>query len=151
MSAKKLSEIAIARQLAEHTAERITRRVIAALQRLTDCQLSGDDSSLENTWDEICVQVQYEESYAWDVYLETVKAILGGDVEDLAAHEREALWLQTEQGSDWDCEDDENREPYPVLNDDIVEYLLNDYVLAAAGRWSNPRIRAYLEWSSSRD
>lgn len=148
---KRLSEIEIARQLAAHTAKRITRRTITALQRLTDCKLSGDDSMLANVWDEICAQVQYEESLAWDVYLETVTAMLSGEVDGLAAHEREALWLQTEQGSDWDCEDEDDRDPYPVDLDEIVEYLLHDYVLAEAGSWSNARIRAYLDWSSQRD
>jgi len=148
---KRLSESGIVRQLAEHKAKHITRRTIAALQRLTDCKLSGDDSVLANTWDEICAQVQGEESYAWDVYVETMKAILAGDVEELASYEREALWLQTNQGSDWDCEDEKAREPYPICNGDIVEYLLSDYVLTAADGWSNTRIRAYLDWSSLRD
>ncbi len=147
----RLSERSIILQLAKYLVMRITRKAITALQRLTDCKLSGDDSRLENTWDEICVQVQGDESFAWDAYLDTVKAFLGAEVEKLAAIEREALWLQTEPGCDWLCMEEKERDPYPVCNDDIVEYVLHEGVLAEAGRWSNPRIRAYLDWSSARD
>ena len=145
MMTKTLSENGIARQLAEHTAKRITRKAIAILQGLTDCKLSGDDSTLENTWDEICVQVQGEESYGWDVYEETIETMLESEIAKLAPFEREALWLQTEQGSDWDCQDSDDREAYPVRNDDIATYLLRDYIMEAAGSWTNRRIRAYLD------
>lgn len=100
MSERKLSEISIVRQLAGHTAQRVTRRVITALQQLTDCKLSGDDSLLENAWDEICAQVQAEQSLYWDAYVETVRAFLRSELKNLAALEREALWLQTKQGND---------------------------------------------------
>ena len=151
MSDRKLSEANIARQLAEHTAKRVTSRVITALQRLTDCKLSGDDSVLENTWDEICVQVQFEESFAWEAYKETACAIIGGEVENLLPYEREALWLQTEPGSDWDCEDETERPHYPICNDDIVNCLWHDHVLREAGNWSNERVRTYIERSTSTD
>ena len=147
----RLSERAIACQLAKHTAARVTRRVITSLQRLTDCKLSGDDSRLENIWDEICVQVQGDTSYAWDAYLDTVTAFLTTEVKGLADYEREALWLQTEPGTDWVCAEEKERDPSPVCHDHIVEYVLHEGVLAEAGRWSNPRIRAYLDCSSARD
>lgn len=148
---KRLSEIEITRQLAEHTAKRVTRKVIATLQGFTEFKLSGDDSTLGNTWDEVCVQVQGEESYAWGVYKETMQTMLNCEITKLAPFECEALWLQTKQGSDWDCEKPDDREAYPVCNNDIVDYLLRDHVLEAAGRWTNRRIRAYLDRSSSRD
>jgi hypothetical protein len=106
MSNGKLSEAAIVRQLAEHTAKRLTSRVITALQRMTEGKQSGEDSGLENIWDEICVQVQCEEFLSWDSYVETVRAMIGGDVEALSLHEREALWLQTQKGIDWAYQDE---------------------------------------------
>jgi len=148
---KCLSEIQIVRDLAEATAKRVTRRAILALQRMTDCLGGGDDSELKNTWEEVCVQVQFEQSVMWDAYEQTMCAFLAGGVELLRTHEREALWLQTPQGEDWDCEDETDREPYPVFNIDIIQYLLRAHLLAEAERWSNPRIRAYMDRATAID
>jgi hypothetical protein len=38
--------------------------------------LSGTDSGLKNTWDEICVQIQGEYSFHWDTYEGAVKITL---------------------------------------------------------------------------
>jgi hypothetical protein len=148
---KRLSQTQIVRDLADGTAKRVTRRAILALQRMTDYLGSGDDSELKNTWEEICVQVQFEQSVMWDVYEETMCALLAGEVELLKPYEREALWLQTPQGEDWDCEDDTDRDPYPIFNDDIVQHLFQEHLLAEAGGWSNPRIRAYLDRATTTD
>lgn len=139
-----LSESGIVRAVAETAAQRITRKVIAHLQSM-DETLSGDDSVLKTPWDEICVQVQYEASFFWDAYDDTVQGIVRGYVTELPKHEREAIWLQTDAGSDWDYEEPEDREPQPVCDDDIVDYLAHEYVYVEAGRWSNARIRAYLD------
>lgn len=139
-----LSEISIVRQLAESVCRCLSRRVVLALQRMTDDRLSGDDSCLQNTWDEICVQVQHEHSFAWDAYDQTVRALVAGEVESLADFEREAVWLQTPQGVEWDCDDGHSHNP--VFNDDIVEYIISD-VYTQADNWSNPRIRKYIDSS----
>lgn len=140
----KLSESAIVRALADEAAKRITRKAIAELQQMTD-RLSGDESGLETTWDEICVQMQHEQSFHWDAYDHTVRAILTSQTNELPKHERDALWLQTNAGIDWSCDAPEDREAYPVNTDDIVDHLANNYVYAEADRWSNSRIRAYLD------
>jgi hypothetical protein len=147
---KKLSESAIVKTVAEQAIRRITRKVIADLQRMKHT-LSGDDSELKTTWDEICVQVQYEQSFAWDAYNETVKASVGGYVSSLPAYEREAIWLQTGPDIDWDCEETETRDVNPANDDDIVEYITNEHIYSEAQRWSNARIRTYIERASMRD
>ena len=99
-----LNESAIVRAVAEEAARRLTRKVVVDLQRMTD-KMSGDDSELKTIWEEICAQVQYEESFFWEAYDDTVRAIVGGYTAKLPKHEREAIWLQTDAGSDWDCEE----------------------------------------------
>lgn len=146
---KRLSEIAIVKSLADATAKRISRAAIASLQRLPG--VWGQESGPKSTWDEICVQIQFEESAAWDVYDETVKSLIGGMIEDLPTHELEALWLQTDEGSDWDCEDPYDRDDYPVYRGDVVHYLVTAHIYTTAGRWSNPRIRAYLDRAGMTD
>ena len=145
-----LSESAIVRAVAERVAKRVTRKVIATLQQMRE-KLAGDDSELKTTWDEICAQVQYEESFYWDAYDDTVRNIVTAQIAALPNHEREAIWLQTDAGVDWSCKEQEDREAQPVLDDDIVEWLATEYVYAEAANWSNARIRAYIERSSMRD
>lgn len=137
-------ESEVVTKLASEVCQKLERRAIRLLQG-NKFTLSGDDSPLTNIWDEICVQIQSEESVSWDVYEETVQAIAEGFVEELPPHEREAIWLQTDEGIDGAYEDEEDREPTaPVFNEDIVSYFLREYLYPTAGSWSNPRIRAYL-------
>lgn len=142
-----LSESAIVRAVAEQAARRITHKVISVLQKMTDT-LSGDDSGLKTTWDEICVQVQFEASFSWDAYDETVRGIVERYVVKLPKNEREAIWLQTDAGMDWDYEEPSDREANPVCDNDIVDYLTSDYVYTEAGNWSNARIRAFIDRSA---
>lgn len=144
------NESAIVRAVADAAAQRITRRVVAALQDMQDL-MSGEDSGLANTWDEICVQVQYEESHSWQAYDQTVKALVSGCVAELPKHERDALWLQTDEGNDWDDTKPEQRAVAPIYPSDIVKYVTSEYVYKAAGRWSNDRIRAFIDRSSLSD
>ena len=62
---KTLSEVSIIYTVAKLSASRIARKAIHDLQQMT-VTMSGDDSGLKNTWDEICVQIQQEESFFWD-------------------------------------------------------------------------------------
>lgn len=146
---KKLSASAIVSALAAAVCQRVTCKVIRGLQRMDasmcgGTMLSGEGTGLENVWDEICVQMQSEESCAWEAYDATINALVAGCVEDLSGFEREALWLQTRQGEDWEFENDDERSSYPVCNDDIETYLRQS-VLNAANDWSNSRIRAFID------
>ncbi len=142
-----LSEAKIVRDLADAVCELICRRTIRALQRMTDCRLSGDDSGLANVWDEICAQVQSERSFAWESYDETVRALVTGAVDELTEYERDAVWLRTPQGEDWRADQDNQRNvKHPVL-DDIVSFIVNERVYCQADSWSNTRIRKYLDSS----
>ena len=78
---RSLSDAAVVRELAEQICRRLTRRMIATLQKMNNGLLSGDDSGLKNAWDEICAQLQFEESFSWDVYDETVRGLAASDIE----------------------------------------------------------------------
>jgi hypothetical protein len=140
-----LSESLIVSRTAEVACQRVSSRAIRTLQKMTEGLQSGDDSGLTNAWEELCVQIQYEQSFYWDAYEGTVRQVLAQEVEKLPVYECEAIWLQTPEGKDWDAEDEESRDRYPVVEDEIVEYLKDEYVYSAAGKWSNERIRKYLE------
>ena len=137
-------EAAIVEEMAARLAKRITRRVVADLQTVR-VTLSGDDSGLENAWEEICVQIQCQDSFFWDAYDDTVRSFVVGRVGLLARDEKDALWLQTEAGFDWRFDHGDNRESVPLVEDEIVDHLVRKYVYPAAEAWANHRIRRFLD------
>lgn len=142
--------------LLEALCQRINRRMIRDCQARKDCLLSGDDSVLGNLWDEVCVQVQFQKSFSWDAYEETLERLAFDYLAELADYEQLAIWLQTDEGRDWQWERKNNpheiadRQP-DFLMDDLARYLLRRYVYPAAANWSNRRIESYLARQSEAD
>ncbi len=125
-------------EIANVECERISRKVILALQKMTDCLMAGSDSGLKNVWDEICVQVQEEYSYHWDSYVETVEGLAEAEVGKLSKSIQEAIWLQTDDG--FDFEEGE----ISFLHSDFARYIADEYIFSKAGDWSNCRIHHYI-------
>ena len=133
-------------EIAESECNRICRKTIRSLQKMTEGMQSGDDSGLKNIWDEICVQVQSQYSFFWDAYLETINITIAYDVEQLDTPLKRAIWLQTQSGMDWTSEE-ENPDSVPIgecVDWDITDYILNAFVLKTATDWKNKRIEKYL-------
>jgi len=141
----------------------ISKKTIRKLQALKeDNLLSGDDSGLKNVWDEICVQVQLDESVFWELYEGLVYSIIYDEVESMEKEFKQAIWLETENGKEWAIEEEDfesNRNnqalskyevpiydynDIPAYEDDIAEYILNEYVYYQAQEYSNNRIEKYL-------
>lgn len=142
--ARKLSEYQITRDLGRALSRRLVGGFIRELQRMPDCLLSGDDSGLRNTWDEICVQQQLQHSFSWRAYVATMDAVIEDRVSQLQPYELDALWLLTLAADDWDCELEDERATYPVSEHEIVAYL-QDELLTQSSNWRNSRISKYLE------
>lgn len=134
----------IIHKLAEKECTTISAKVIRRLQRMTESMQSGDDTPLKNIWDEICVQVQSQESIFWELYLTEIARIIASYVDELDNHIKQAIWLQTDEGVSWEC-DHENADVVYSSDDDIVEYIMDKFVLPAAADWSNERIKKYLD------
>ncbi len=129
--------------LSEILIEQIVRRTILRLQKMKTT-LSGGDSGLNNVWEEICVQVQHEESFYWNIYEEEVYSIILSFVNKISNTEKTLLWIMTENGSSY-YDSDQNSSEELVYNDsDIVEYIKDNYIYSKAMDWSNERIRKYL-------
>jgi hypothetical protein len=132
--------------LAEAECKNFSRRIIQTLTKMTNGMQSGDDTPLKNIWDEICVQVQDEKSGMWDHYLDTIQSLILGEVVGLDAATKQAIWLQTEEGMDWQFEnEDQEVQEVSGVCEDIARYILDNFVLSAAADWSNKRIEKYLE------
>lgn len=144
------------REYAEKAADEITRKSIRAMQRIADT-LSGEDSGLANAWDELCVQVQDEDSCSRDAYDGTLYQIVSQYVEALPMCDLHALWLQTESGWDWLREiqhpletelENGSKQDMPKIpcdSDEVVNHIINTYVLSRAEYYSNRKINKFIE------
>ena len=131
----------IIREVAKERCRKISGAVILELQKMKEAMQSGDDTPLRNVWDEICVQVQDEESVMWDAYLDTIQSLIEYRVEKIDLPTKRIIWFQAK---DYNGYYDSQEEP--VFSEDaIVKYILNDFLLPAAGNWTNKRIEKYLE------
>jgi hypothetical protein len=132
--------------------QRVARRVARDLQGVSEGMQSGEDSPLANLWDEVCVQVQDQESTMWEYYLDLMRGMIQRQVQPLDLELRKAIWLQTDSGRDWafhyDWQIREGVPPepdgIPYSEDDTVDYILRDYILKIAADWTNRRISKYL-------
>lgn len=135
------------KKIADDEVNRICRKVISMLTKIKDI-LSGDDSGLENAWDEICVQVQSQQSIYWEMYEAMIFNSIEMVVNDIPYHLQQAIWLQTRAGFDWLCDIDDQDEATDcepsVYIDNILNYILGE-ILGKADEWSNPRIRMYID------
>ena len=134
----------IVSELADVVCKQIARQTRMALTKLTDCCLSGDDSPLKNSWEEICVQFQQEMAYCWDAYEDTIRGFVRMFVQRLQRFEIEAIYLQTEDACDLTDEEAEQK-PLPVNESCVVDYIIKQHLYPLADRWSNKRIREYID------
>jgi len=149
-------------EYATAAAEAVAEKVVAALMEITDT-LSEDESGLENAWDEICVQVQGEESFFWDTYREVIYSVTQGELNNLPYRDLAALWLQTDDGWNWqsDVEYEEQQvtksektldtQRVPYVLDAITEYILQERLLPIAEEYTNENVAAYLNGESAED
>ena len=130
--------------ISEHECKRIARKVVRALQGMTEGMQSGDDSGLANLWDEVCVQVQGQLSIMWDYYEDIMLQMIEKQVHLLSVELTKAIWLQTDNGFDWDFDEEDSTE-VEYSEDDIVDHILSQYVLKFACDWNNRCIEKYME------
>ena len=131
----------IIKWLADQECKRIVHKIRRALQGMTEGRQSGDDSGLANLWDEVCVQMQGQESGMWEFYVDTNRDLIERQVNALSLELTEAIWLQTENGFGWDFDENEPLD-LEYSQDDIVDHILNQ-VLTLAENWNNRRIESY--------
>ena len=134
---------AVIKGISDISCTKISGKVIRYFQKMKEGLQSGADTTLKNVWDEICVQVQGEESYCFSSYIDTARRYIHNEIEKLDERIKQAIWIQTDQYLDSE-EDDEKYDPSIYCEDDVIEYILNDFVLREAERWTNKRIENYL-------
>ena len=78
----------------------VSTKVVRSLRKMTEGMQSGDDTTLRNIWDEVCVQSQVERSVMWDAYEETILGLIEQEVRKLDEVIIGAIFLQTDAGID---------------------------------------------------
>ncbi len=143
---ERLSETAIIAKLADCVVEGIVAKIVRDFQRSGFLAWREDlHSMLGSGWDELCVVVAMDGIACGDRYENALRMSARPFIAKLERFQLDAVWLQTDEASDWDCEDPQTREPYPVLAEDVVRYVA-DRVVKKAGSWSNDRIRKCIEY-----
>jgi hypothetical protein len=125
----------------------IEDKVINNLKSMKDEMQSGEESGLQNLWEELCVQVQDEQSVMWELYVDIIYAFIEKEVEKLPHVYKKAIWLQTSEGKEWafDYEEDDEQEELCYNEENINDHILNANILCRAANYSNERIDKFLE------
>jgi hypothetical protein len=101
--------------------------------------MSGDDSPLQDVWDEICAQVQGEHSMFWALYEDLIWKSVEAECAKFTPIEARAVWLQTDAGVDWAYDDPHDTSAIPLCDDDVHFYVRNS-LYSAAGDETNARV-----------
>lgn len=115
---------------------------------MNDPMLSGDDSGLQNLWEEVCVQVQLQHSHFWNIYEEMMESMVEHEVSKLKPHQLMAAWLCTEAGNDWRFDDEEKREEPSADAEQVAHWVYTEHLMSLANNYTNVRVQEYLENSS---
>lgn len=110
--------------------------IIKQLKKMKDdALLSGEDSGLENVWEEICVQLQREQSFEWQMYVLVVDGIIEEELNKLPHSFKQVIsYLR-------DFNDEPGMTGYSPSN--AIENIKND-VFSVAMEYSNRNIEEYL-------
>ena len=112
--------------------------------------LSGDDSGLNTAWEEFCVQVQGEESFCWDEYVDTAKQCIEGALHGIDRHRLQAMWLLSDAGEEWSSDEEPDPPDPPVFQDDVVEVVYSS-VWQLADQDTSALVRRFLDRDAERD
>ena len=113
---------------------------VAELSRMQS-GLSGDDSGLDTAWEEICVQVQDEESFFWDAYMRIISDCIAAGLAKLPRSLRDVLSAATDEGDDWLDEPDDDG-VVPMFEDEIINMVRSE-LLARADEYDNEAIQQF--------
>jgi hypothetical protein len=76
-------------------------------------KVSGEDTPLRDPWDEICVQVQYSNSFHWSEYDDIVRQCVASELARSPKTHLNAMWLQTDSGCNWSNDDEADGSEIP--------------------------------------
>lgn len=69
---------------ASQLSDKLIKDAIQSLAAMDSQEMISGDSGLKNVWEEVCVQVQDEQSIYWEAYVETMEGVLAGYIKHFA-------------------------------------------------------------------
>ena len=118
--------------------EKLIGNAIQALQNLSGPEflLLGEDSGLVSVWEEICVQVQQEQSPYWDAFQDTIENVLDDEFDK--QHDAVKELLIYIDGADEDDDENANSKTNALM-------ILKSDLIDKAGWYENENILNYLD------
>lgn len=138
----------IEQHIAASWADKISRTVVdevCGLLKQMKVELSGN-SGLRNAWEEVCAQVQGQESTDWNMYDDTLNDLIESAVRSLGLDEQLALWTATDAGWNfaYDHHADQNGAEEAPFNITDVVTKQKDAVLSAAANYDSATLYHFL-------
>jgi hypothetical protein len=133
-------------ELAKQLEKEIAEGAIKCLIEMKDGLMGGDDSGLKSIWEELCVQVQGEESIFFEEYIDIVENFIEHAITNKQRVERMVLWLATDDGFDWVSDhfsDEDSDQNLPLDMSVIVEKIASN-VIRQASDFESESIYNYL-------
>lgn len=123
MKNRKLTERVCISNIQNYHANIIVKKVIWQLKRFKEFLLSGD-SGLNNFWEEYCVQLQEEESFDFENYVDTVKNYIEAEI---SKHPIEIQnLLDFSENEEHDDDDEFNKDKYYYYRANAIDKILDD-------------------------
>ena len=139
-----MSEYSILLEIRDYHANKICEKGIDIIKSLGhDSMLSGDDSGLENVWDEICVLVQSEQSNFREAYENTIEQIIKSIFKNTDEEILKLISIMDDDEFELTVEKDFSYTKYQ-FNEDAACKIVKQKVLMEAGNYTNERIEKYI-------
>ncbi len=138
----KLTENDCIEQIKNYHTKFIVNKTIRELKKLKDTQLSGDDSGLKNFWEEYAVQLQEEQSFFFDAYVDTIKNFVDAEISKQPEEIQKLLDFSENENFDEDDEFENNKFYY--ARDFAIDKIIED-IDSIAINFENKNITKYLE------
>lgn len=140
----------IAKSLSDHLCKKITSKTIRWMQGFPT---TLDMGYLKNLWDDVCYEIQGEESYSWSYYNDMIISNVASLLEGQEDYEVNAIWMQSDefyyQLSELESDGILKDSQYEPINlscyiHDISRYITEEYIYQQAESWRNDRLRQVL-------
>ncbi|MBX7052703.1 MAG: hypothetical protein K1X54_11755 [Flavobacteriales bacterium] len=128
--------------------DKVAKSVQSDLMQLTEWNLSGD-SGLNNTWEEYCAQIQGEDSFHLDEYLETIRNYIKKGIQVLGKEEKMAIMCKScmdlESLGDWEKDIEIAQTPDDIIfREDVIVAEIEERISDLAREYESHSLKMYL-------
>lgn len=128
MRNRKLTESVCISDIQNYHANIIVKKVIWNLKRFKDFVFSKDDSKddsgLNNFWEEYCVQLQDEQSFYFESYVDAIRDYIEDEISKKSIEIQNLLDFS--ENEDYDEDDEFNKDEYCLFRTNAIDKILRD-------------------------